>query len=181
MVENAEDGLGETKSNFVEKSGDVKHPKVEVKPNIDGASVHVEASLYVDSGILPLHANEVDTARFFPTTLNEKIGMTCLIGYIVKKISSQSAGKKKKKKKTKHETTGSRKCGCMFMVSGYLSRKTKQWRLNIVNGVHNHAMESALEGHMFVGRLKEDNKKIIRDLIKSKVHPKNIFIKGTPK
>jgi len=44
MVENAEDVPGETKSNFVEISGDVKPPKVVAKPNIDGASVHVEAS-----------------------------------------------------------------------------------------------------------------------------------------
>jgi hypothetical protein len=68
MVDNAEDDPGEIKSNFVKKSGDVKSPKVEAKPNIDGASVHVQASKYVDSGVLPLHANEVDTARFFPTT-----------------------------------------------------------------------------------------------------------------
>ena len=32
------------------------------------------------------------------------------------------------------------------MVSGYLSRKTNEWGLKILNGVHNHAMESALEG-----------------------------------
>jgi len=83
---NAEDDPGETKPNFLEKSGDVKPPKIEVKPNIDGASVHVEASKYVDFGVLPLHANEVDTARFFPTTLNGKIEKTCLIGHIVKQI-----------------------------------------------------------------------------------------------
>jgi len=65
MVENTEDIPGETKPNFVEIFGDVKPPKVEVKPNIDGASVHVEASKYVDSGVLPLHAHEVETARFF--------------------------------------------------------------------------------------------------------------------
>ena len=65
MVENAEDVPGETKPNFVEISRDVKPPKVEAKPNIDGASVRVEASKYVDSGILPLQAHEVDTARFF--------------------------------------------------------------------------------------------------------------------
>jgi len=47
MVENADDDPGETKSNFVENFGDVKPPKVEAKPNIDVASVHVEASLYV--------------------------------------------------------------------------------------------------------------------------------------
>ena len=65
MVENAEYDPGETNSNFVEKSRDVKPPKVEAKPNIDGASVHVEASKYVDSGVLPFHAIEVDTTRFF--------------------------------------------------------------------------------------------------------------------
>jgi len=86
MVENTEDDPGETKPNFVEKSGDVKPLKVEAKPNIDGASVHVEASLHVDSGVLPLHANKVDTAKFFSTRLSGKIGMTCLIGYVVKQI-----------------------------------------------------------------------------------------------
>jgi len=65
IVENAVDDPGETKPNFVEKYGDVKPPKVEGKPNIDGASVHVEASIYVDSGVLPLHANEIDTTKFF--------------------------------------------------------------------------------------------------------------------
>jgi len=65
MVENAEDVPRETKPNFVEIFGDVKPPKVVAKPNIDGASVHVEASNYVDSGVLPLHVHEVDTARFF--------------------------------------------------------------------------------------------------------------------
>ena len=72
MVENADDDPGETKPNFVEKFGDVKTPKVEAKPNIDGASVHVEASKYVDFGVLPLKAHEVDTARFFPDDVKWK-------------------------------------------------------------------------------------------------------------
>ncbi|KEH22570.1 OTU-like cysteine protease [Medicago truncatula] len=63
MVENAEDVTRETKPNFVEFSRDVKPPKVEAKPNIDGASVHVEASKYVGSGVLPLQAHEVDTTN----------------------------------------------------------------------------------------------------------------------
>ena len=50
---------------FVENSGDVKPPKVESKSNIDGASVHVEASLYGDSGVVPLNAKAVDTTPFF--------------------------------------------------------------------------------------------------------------------
>ena len=65
MVENAKNVPGETKPNFVEISGDVKLPKVEAKPNIDEASVHVAASKYVDSGVLQLHAHKVDTTWFF--------------------------------------------------------------------------------------------------------------------
>jgi len=68
----------ERQPNFVEKSGDVKPPKVEAKPNIDGASVQVEASLYVDSGVLPLHANEVDTTRFFSDDVKWKDRETLL-------------------------------------------------------------------------------------------------------
>jgi len=86
MVENADDDPIETKSIFVDNFGDVKPPNVEVKPNIDGASIHVEASLYVDSGVFPLDANEVDTAQFFLKKLNGKIGLICLIGYDVKQI-----------------------------------------------------------------------------------------------
>jgi len=74
----------ERQPNFVEISGDVKPPKVEAKPNIGGASIHVEASKYVDSGVLPLHAHEVDTARFFQTTLSGKIEKNCLSGHVVK-------------------------------------------------------------------------------------------------
>jgi len=69
-----------------------------------------------------------------------------------------------RKEKPKHASTGSRKCGCLFMISGYLSRQTKEWGLNILNGVHNHAMELTLEGHILAGRLKENDKKIVRDL-----------------
>jgi len=72
MIENAEDVPGETKSNFVEISGDVKPPKVVAKPNIYGASVHVEVSKNVDSGVLPLRAHEVDMTRFFSNDVKWK-------------------------------------------------------------------------------------------------------------
>jgi len=76
----------ETKHIFVDNFGDVTPPKVEAKSNIDGVSVHVEASLYVNSGVVPLDTNEVDTAQFFLKKLNGKIRMTCLVGYVVKQI-----------------------------------------------------------------------------------------------
>lgn len=37
-------------------------------------------------------------------------------------------------------------------------------------------MESAFEGHMVAGRLKEDDKKIVRDLTKSKMLLRNILL-----
>ena len=64
----------------------------------------------------------------------------------------------------------------MFMVSGYLSRQTNDWIFYILNGVHNHEMRPSLEGHMLAGRLKEDDKKLVRDLTKSLVLPKNILL-----
>jgi hypothetical protein len=36
--------------------------------------------------VVLLDANEVDTANFFSKKLNGKIGMICLIGYVIKKI-----------------------------------------------------------------------------------------------
>ena len=49
--------------------------------------------------------------------------------------------------------------------------------MNILNGVHNHEMKPSLEGHMLAGRLKEDDKKLVRDLTKSLVLPRNILLK----
>jgi len=37
-------------------------------------------------------------------------------------------------------------------------------------------MMPALEGHILAGRLKEDDKKLVRDLTKSKMLPRNILI-----
>ncbi|AES70995.1 FAR1 DNA-binding domain protein [Medicago truncatula] len=173
MVENAKDVPRETKPNFVEFFGDVKPPKVEAKPNINGASK------YVDSGVLPLQAHEVDTwarrqankAGFIIVTQRSNLinPMFCL-------VCERSGAHKVPKKKPKHSRTGSRKCGCLFMISGYQSKQTKEWGLNILNGVHNHAMMPALEGHILGGRLKEDDKKIVRDLTKSKMLPRHILI-----
>jgi len=62
------------------------------------------------------------------------------------------------------------------MVHGYLSRQTNDWRLNILNGVHNHEMKSSLEGHMLAGRLKDDDKKLVCGLTKSLMLPRNILL-----
>ncbi|KEH22447.1 hypothetical protein MTR_7g050365 [Medicago truncatula] len=55
------------------------------------------------------------------------------------------------KRKVKHETTGSRKCGCLFKMVPYVA------------------------GNLLATRLMEDDKKIVHDLTNSLVKPKNIL------
>lgn len=47
--------------------------------------------------------------------------------------------------------------------------ETKEWSLVILNGVHNHKKEPKLEGHIFAGRLRGENKKLIGELTKNLV------------
>ncbi|KEH41912.1 hypothetical protein MTR_1g057380 [Medicago truncatula] len=61
MVENVDDDPVKEKLIFVDNFGDVTPSRVVDKPNIDGASIHVEASLHVDSGVVQLDFNKVDT------------------------------------------------------------------------------------------------------------------------
>ncbi|KEH25372.1 hypothetical protein MTR_6g018990 [Medicago truncatula] len=136
MVENAEDVPGKTKPNFVEFSGDVKPPKVEAKSNIDGGSVHVEASKYVSgSGVLPIQAHEVDTARFFSDDVMSKDREELL----------EWARRQANKAGFTIVTQRLSLINPMFRLVGYQSKQTKECGLNILNGVHNHAMESTLE------------------------------------
>jgi len=71
MVENAHDDPIEKKPIFVDNFREFTPPKVEAKPNIYRASVHVETS-YVDSGVAPFGVDEVDTTRFFSSEVKSK-------------------------------------------------------------------------------------------------------------
>jgi len=62
------------------------------------------------------------------------------------------------------------------MMHGYLKKETNEWRLAILNGVHNNKMKAKLESHILTDRLKEDDKKLVGDLTKSLVHPKHIIL-----
>nr|ABN04844.1 hypothetical protein MtrDRAFT_AC147481g28v2 [Medicago truncatula]ABN06024.1 hypothetical protein MtrDRAFT_AC149576g24v2 [Medicago truncatula] len=93
---------------------------------------------------------------------------------MLKLVGERSGDHKLPKTKVKHEATGSRKCGCLFMVRGYVVRENNAWKLAILNGVHNHEMMRYVAGHLITGRLMEDDKKIVHDLTDSLVKPKNI-------
>jgi len=88
-------------------------------------------------------------------------------------LACERSGEYKGTKKFKREGTGSRKCGCPFRLRGYFSA-TKLWSLNIISGLHNHKMEPKLEGHMLAGRLTAKESKIVGDMTRNLIKPKNI-------
>jgi hypothetical protein len=93
---------------------------------------------------------------------------------VLELVCERSGEHKVPKTKVKHEATGSRKCGCLFKVRGYVVREDSSWKLAILNGVHNHEMVPYVAGNLLAGRLMEDDKKIVHDLTNSSVKPKNI-------
>ena len=138
----------------------------------------VEA-LHVNSDVSNLRDNEVDTTHFFSSqnTWKDKdeylgwvrrqsnmagftvvIKISCAISNPMLDLVCERSGEHKVlKKKLKYKATGSRKYGCLFNVRGYIVKEENAWKLDILNGVHNHEMCPYLEGHLLAGRLTEDD------------------------
>ncbi|KAH1233275.1 Protein FAR1-RELATED SEQUENCE 5 [Glycine max] len=50
------------------------------------------------------------------------------------------------------------------------------WMVKLICGIHNHELAKSLVGHPYAGRLIKEEKKIIADMTKSMVKPKNILL-----
>src|SRR3954464_13395214 len=74
----------------------------------------------------------------------------------------------------KHEDTGSRKCGCPFKLCA-TRRVDDLWRLTVICGIHNHALDVKLHGHPMACRLSREERNVISDLTIVKVAPRNIL------
>ncbi|KAL5159182.1 Protein FAR1-RELATED SEQUENCE 5 [Glycine soja] len=72
--------------------------------------------------------------------------------------------------------TGSRKCDCPFRLHGKPVHGGESWMVKLICGIHNHELAKSLVGHPYVGRLTKEEKKIIADMTKSMVKPKNILL-----
>src|SRR3954467_14475889 len=75
----------------------------------------------------------------------------------------------------KHEDTRSRKCGCPFKLRA-TRRVDDLWRLTVICGIHNHALDVKLHGHPMACRLSREERKVISDLTIVKVAPRNILV-----
>jgi len=72
--------------------------------------------------------------------------------------------------------TVSRKCGCPLKLGAKPVLGGEGWMVNLICWTHNHALAKSFTGHPYVGRLTEDEKIIIGDMIKSMIKPKNILL-----
>ncbi|KAH1257777.1 hypothetical protein GmHk_03G007662 [Glycine max] len=72
--------------------------------------------------------------------------------------------------------TESRKCGCPFRLCRKPMHRGEGWMVKLICGIHNHELAKSLVGHSYVGRLTKEEKKIIADMTKSMVKPKNILL-----
>ena len=48
--------------------------------------------------------------------------------------------------------------------------------VKLICGIHNHELTKSLVGHPYAGRLTKDKKKIIADMTKSMVKPKDMLL-----
>eukprot|EP00268_Persea_americana_P019708 TRINITY_DN20136_c0_g2_i6.p1 TRINITY_DN20136_c0_g2~~TRINITY_DN20136_c0_g2_i6.p1 ORF type:complete len:137 (-),score=20.21 TRINITY_DN20136_c0_g2_i6:915-1325(-) len=87
-----------------------------------------------------------------------------------------SMAKKEGHAKKKIKQTGSKKCGCLISLKGKKLGTNDDWMLEVMCDVHNHPAAEYLEGHSFVGRLSEDKTKLLVDMSRSIVRPKEILI-----
>jgi hypothetical protein len=81
----------------------------------------------------------------------------------------------KTRKKPKLEGTGSRKCNCPFRLKCFFEKKTQEWWIAMLCGVHNHDLAPNLSGHLLAGRLKGEAKQRVIDMTKSLAKPRNIL------
>ncbi|KAL5148735.1 putative protein FAR1-RELATED SEQUENCE 10 [Glycine soja] len=72
--------------------------------------------------------------------------------------------------------TGNRKCGCPFRLRGKPVHGGEGWMVKLICGIHNHELAKSLVGHPYAGRLTKEEKKIIANMKKSMVKPKNILL-----
>ncbi|KAH1265936.1 hypothetical protein GmHk_01G001542 [Glycine max] len=83
---------------------------------------------------------------------------------------------KYRNKKFVRRDTESRKYGCPFRLHGKPVHRGEGWMVKLICGIHNHQLAKSLVGHPYAGRLTKDEKKIIADMTKSMVKPKNILL-----
>ncbi|CAN6583859.1 unnamed protein product [Malus baccata var. baccata] len=93
-----------------------------------------------------------------------RIKLGCERGGIYKRRIDESVQKKRRKR------SGTKKCGCPFLLKGVSLGDDDEWKLEVICGVHNHHAEKSN-----TRRLSEEEKAVLVDMSKSSAKPKDIL------
>ena len=84
--------------------------------------------------------------------------------------------KKQKGKISKNpRLTSTKKSNCPFRLKGEKLPTLDDWRLIVVNGVHNHSELRNSEGHSYAGRLSEEEIRLVVEMHRNMVKTKEIL------
>ena len=71
--------------------------------------------------------------------------------------------------------TGSRKCGCPFLLKGKQVEVMGLWALEVVNAVHNHSIAKYLQGHPYAARFTKEEEEFVIQLSLNRTRPKDLM------
>ncbi|KAF8388613.1 hypothetical protein HHK36_027290 [Tetracentron sinense] len=71
--------------------------------------------------------------------------------------------------------SSTKRCGCPFSLKAKKVNGLDQWKVEVVCGVHNHKGSSYLEGHSFAGKLNMEQKKILKDMSRVGIKPRDVL------
>ena len=95
-------------------------------------------------------------------------------GFVYKVILICDRGREYKATNT-IRATGSKKINCSFQLEGKYSKEYNHWMLKVICDEHNHPPAQHLEGHPFARRLSVDETRLVADLTRKNVTPRNIL------
>lgn len=71
--------------------------------------------------------------------------------------------------------SGTKKCGCPFLLKGYPISNGK-WRVTVKCGLHNHGLGNTLVGHTYAGRLKQEEIEFVKQMTFGGSAPRDILV-----
>ncbi|KAL4582187.1 hypothetical protein LXL04_006729 [Taraxacum kok-saghyz] len=95
-------------------------------------------------------------------------------GFVYKVILICDRGREYKATNT-IRASGSKKINCNFQLEGKYSKEYNHWMLKVICDEHNHPHAQHVEGHPFARRLSADETRLVVDLTRKNVTPRNIL------
>nr|KAJ0210928.1 hypothetical protein LSAT_V11C400197040 [Lactuca sativa] len=71
--------------------------------------------------------------------------------------------------------SGTRKTNCKFEPEGKYSKEHNKWTLSVICDDHNHPPAQHMEGHPFIRRLSVDETRLVEDLTRKNLPPRDIL------